>query len=64
MNNDERGVTSVQSSIGIILKNYPEQFLDVFEKLRRATVTYVMSVHLSTGNDVAPAACILMKFDV
>ena len=38
------------------------EFLDVFEKLRKATVSFVMSVCRSTSNDSHPTRRILMKF--
>jgi hypothetical protein len=36
----------------------------VFAELRKASVSFVMSVRLSAWNNVAPTARIFMKFDI
>jgi hypothetical protein len=39
------------------------QFLGAFAKLRKATVSFVMSVPASTWKNSVPTGCIFMKFD-
>ena len=39
-------------------------FLVAFAKLRRATISFVMSVRLSSWNNPAPSGRILMKLDI
>jgi hypothetical protein len=39
-------------------------FLGAFEKLRRATINFAMSVRPSARNNSAPIGQILMKFDI
>jgi len=41
-----------------------EQFLDVFTKLWKATISFVMSVSPSAWNPSAPTGHIFMKFDI
>ena len=38
--------------------------LDAFGKLRRATISFVMSVRLSACNNSAPTGRIFMEFDI
>jgi hypothetical protein len=42
----------------------PEYFLGEFAKLQKATISFAMSVHLSTRNNPAPTGWICMKFDI
>jgi hypothetical protein len=39
-------------------------FLGAFEKLRKATISFVMSVRLSAWNKSAPTGRIFIKFDI
>jgi len=40
------------------------EFLDAFEKLRKATISSIMSVRLTAWNNSAPTGRIFMKFDI
>jgi len=40
------------------------QFLGMFEKLRKATISFVMSICPSAWNNPAPTRQIFMKFDI
>jgi hypothetical protein len=40
------------------------QFLGVFAKLQRATISFIVSVHPSAWNNSALAGQFLMKFDI
>jgi hypothetical protein len=39
------------------------QLLGTFAKLQKATISFVMSIHMSAGNHSTPTGCTLMKFD-
>ena len=39
-------------------------FLDVFTKLRKVTISFIMSVSPSPWNNLAPTGRIFMKFDI
>jgi len=41
-----------------------EQFLGAFAKLRKTTISLVMSVHLSAWNNSVPTVLIFVKFDI
>jgi len=40
------------------------EFLDVLEKLRKATISFLMSVRLTAWNNSASTGRIFMKFDI
>jgi len=40
------------------------QFLGAFAKLRKAAISFVMSVRLSAWNNSAPTGRIFIKFDI
>jgi hypothetical protein len=46
----------------IMAKNH--QFLGVFAKLQRATLSFIVSVRPSAWNNSAPTGQFLMKFDI
>jgi hypothetical protein len=50
----------------LIAKNngYGKKFLGVYEKLRKPTIRFAMSVSLSAWNNSAPTGWILIKFDI
>ena len=58
--------TNVQYKVwtdkGRVCDVYTWQFLGAFEKIRKATVNFVMSVCLFAWNDSAPTGRIFMKF--
>jgi hypothetical protein len=43
---------------------HTSSFIGAFAKVREATVSFLMSAHLSTWNNSAPTGWILMKFDI
>jgi len=51
-----------------LLDEYPrwsvQQFLGAFTRLRKATISCVMSVRPSAWKNLAPTGRILMKFDI
>jgi len=40
------------------------EFLGVFEKLQKATISFIMSVHPSSWNNLIPTGQIFMKFNI
>jgi len=40
------------------------EYSDAFEKLRKTTVSFIMSVRLTAWNNSAPTGRIFMKFDI
>jgi hypothetical protein len=46
----------------IMAKNH--QYLDAFAKLRRATISFIVSVHPSAWNNSAPTGQFLIKFNI
>jgi len=40
------------------------EFLDAFEKLRKASISFIMSVRLTAWSSSAPTRWIFMKFDI
>ena len=57
----ESVATTTKSRTGRLLS---EAFLGAFTKLRKATMSFVMSVLLSAWNNSAPTGRIVMKFDI
>jgi len=56
--NQSRGLVTTQASGG----HFHNSFLIAFAKLRRATISFVMSVRLSVWNNSTPTGRFFMKF--
>ena len=41
-----------------------DSFLSAFAMLRKATISFVMSVHLAASNNTGPTGQILIKLDI
>jgi hypothetical protein len=52
------------SSILVMLEDGVATFLDAFAKLRKATISFVLSVRLFAWNNSTPTRRIFMKFDI